>query len=84
MALIGFTALMTGAHSRFGLWTQICLAFVILIGVEAARGGASGLVLETPDLWWIYHLPTVAGCLVAGAFLAMAGRPIRMPRRPSS
>ncbi len=80
VALIGFTALMAGAHSRFGLWTQIGLAFVILIGVEAARGGASGLVLEQPGLWWIYHLPTVAGCFLAAGFLSLAGRPIRFSR----
>ncbi|WP_255731547.1 LPS export ABC transporter permease LptF [Phaeobacter sp. B1627] len=80
VAMIGFTALMTGAHSRFGLWTQIGLAFVLLIGVEAARGGASGLVLNNPQMWWIYHLPTVLGCLVAGGFLSLAGRPLRLFR----
>lgn len=76
IALIGFTALMTGVHSRFGLWSQIVLAFVVLIGVEGARGAASGVVLEHPGLWWVYHTPTLIGCLIAAGFLSVAGRPL--------
>ncbi|NIZ13429.1 LPS export ABC transporter permease LptF [Phaeobacter sp. HF9A] len=78
VALVGYSALMTGVHSRFGLWTQIGIAFVILILVEAARGGVSGLVQQNPQLWWVYHVPMLVGCLLALVFLAIAGRPIRI------
>lgn len=83
IAMIGFTALMAGAHSRFGLWSQIIMGFVALIAVEGARGAVSGLVLAHPAFWWVYHLPTLAGCLIAAGFLSVSGRPLFRRRSAS-
>lgn len=81
VAFVGFAALLMGAHSRFGLWGQISLAFVVLIVLEAARGGAGGLVASDPTLWWLYHVPAAVGFALAVLFLRFAGRPLRKPRR---
>ncbi len=75
VALIGFSTLMLGGFSRFGVWRQILLAFVLLIVLEVLRGAVSGPVLANPELWPLIYLPTVAGLAVALLFLHSAGRP---------
>lgn len=77
VSLIGFAALLMGAHTRFGLWSQIGMAFVVLIAIEGARGAAGNAVIRDPSVWWLYHVPTLLGCLAAVMFLSFAGRPLR-------
>lgn len=81
VTLIGFSALMLGNFSRFGVWRQAMLAFVILIFVEGMRGVVSEPVLNNPDLWPLIYLPTGLGLAVALLFLLLAGRPRRVRRR---
>ncbi len=58
-ALIGFSTLLLGAFSRFGLWRQILGAVVLLAGVQfldnemgkmAAQEGASPLLVYIPSI----------------------------------
>nr|WP_247676980.1 LPS export ABC transporter permease LptF [Leisingera sp. HS039] len=77
VALIGFSALMLGTFSRFGVWRQAFLAFVVLIFVEGLRGVVSEPVLQNPSLWPLIYLPTLLGLLVALIFLILSVRPKR-------
>ncbi|SFT76689.1 LPS export ABC transporter permease LptF [Sedimentitalea nanhaiensis] len=79
VTLIGFSTLLLGGFSRFGVWRQILLAFVLLIVLEVLRGVVSDPVLENPRLWPLLYLPTVAGIATAMLFLQMAGRPLPQP-----
>jgi len=86
VTLIGFSTLMLGTFSRFGVWRQALLAFVLLILLEAMRGVVSEPVLENPRLWPLIYLPTVMGILVATLFLRYASRPLPRlwPRRAAT
>lgn len=76
VALIGFSALMLGAFSRFGVWKQGLLAFVLLIVLEGLRGVVSKPVLRDADLWPLIYLPTVIGLGLAALFLRFGARPL--------
>lgn len=86
VTLIGFSAVLLGGYSRFGVWRQVLLAFVLLIFLEVLRGLVSGPVLENPDMWPLLYLPTLVGILLAAVFLKIASRPLRVlllrPRNP--
>ncbi|MDK3073057.1 LPS export ABC transporter permease LptF [Sedimentitalea sp. JM2-8] len=76
VTLIGFSTLMLGGFSRFGVWRQALLAFVLLIMLEILRGIVSEPVLNDPDLWLLIYLPTVVGLVLAMVFLQLAARPL--------
>lgn len=75
VALIGFSALMLGSYSRFGVWRQAMLAFLLLILIEGLRGVVSEPVFNNPDLWPLIYLPAVTGLAIAAGFLQLAARP---------
>lgn len=82
VTLIGFSTLLLGGFSRFGVWRQILLAFVLLVVLEVLRGVVSEPVMDNPDLWPLVYLPTGVGLIVALLFLQMAARPLpRLTRR---
>lgn len=76
VALAGFSTLMLGSFSRFGLWPQILGAFTILILLEGVRGFVSPVVIADPKLWILLYLPAIIGIAISGLFLLVAGRPL--------
>lgn len=76
VALVGYSALMLGSFSRFGLWPQILAAFTILVLLEGVRGFVSPVVIDDPRLWFLLYLPALIGVALSGLFLSIAGRPI--------
>ncbi|MBC7142933.1 MAG: LPS export ABC transporter permease LptF [Rhodobacteraceae bacterium] len=73
-ALIGFSTLLTGGFSRFGLWRQIALAVGLLVFVQFLANGATSVVTGRPALWPVLYVPAIAGLALAALFLTMAGR----------
>ncbi len=85
VTLIGFATLMLGGYSRFGVWRQALIAFVLLILLEVLRGVVSEPVLNNPSLWPLLYLPTLVGISLATLFLKIASRPLKLLlRRPQS
>ena len=85
VALIGFSALMLGSYSRFGVWRQAMLAFMLLILVEGLRGVVSEPVFNNPKLWPLIYLPAVIGLAIAAGFLQLAARPpVALRRTPKN
>lgn len=80
VALVGYSTLMLGSFSRFGLWPQILGAFTILVLLEGVRGFVSPFVINDPRLWSLLYLPAVMGVLVSVLFLLVAGRPLLRKR----
>ncbi|MQY41255.1 LPS export ABC transporter permease LptF [Epibacterium sp. SM1969] len=80
VTLIGFSSLMLGNFSRFGVWKQAMLAFVLLIVIEGLRGVVSEPVLDDPDLWPMIYLPTLLGLMISALFLKLSARPIHLNR----
>ncbi len=80
--LIGFSALLVGGFSRFGVWRQIILALLLLVFVKLVEGLVSDPVTTRPDLWPLTYLPAVVGAGIAALLLWWAGRTRR--RRPAA
>ena len=76
VTLIGFSTLMLGTFSRFGVWRQALVAFLMLVLLEGLRGVVSEPVLENARLWPLLYLPTVLGTAVSALFLRFASRPL--------
>jgi lipopolysaccharide export system permease protein len=74
-ALIGFSALLVGGFSRFGVWKQIVGAFVLLVLVKLVEGLVTDPVQANAELWPLVYMPTVAGLAMAGTLLTWAARP---------
>ncbi|MEX0278999.1 MAG: LPS export ABC transporter permease LptF [Ruegeria sp.] len=82
VALVGYSALMLGSFSRFGLWPQIFVAFTILVLLEGFRGMVSPVVIADPKVWPVLYLPSGLGVALSVVFLLMAGRPL-IRKRPT-
>ena len=78
VALLGFSTLLLGGYSRFGVWRQVLLAFVLLIFLEVLRGVLAEPALKNPNLWPLYYLPTLIGIAIAAGFLKIASRPLKV------
>jgi lipopolysaccharide export system permease protein len=83
VALIGFSTLLLGSFSRFGVWRQVLLAFIILILLEVLRGVVSEPILNDARLWPLAYLPMLLGLLLSVLFLYLAAYPLRRVRPPS-
>lgn len=84
-ALIGFSALLIGSFSRFGLWQQIAGAVALIIVVQGVATVSTDLALASPASWpWTYAGPACGMAIVAG-LLGLAARPRRRRRaRPAT
>ncbi len=75
--LLGFSALMLGGYSRFGLLPQMALAVVLLIAMQTVATAASGVALGNAAAWPLVYLAPILGGLIATGLLWQAQRPRR-------
>ncbi|MGV8987360.1 MAG: LPS export ABC transporter permease LptF [Cypionkella sp.] len=75
VTLIGFSALLVGGFSRFGLWRQIALAVVLLIVVQGLATSAVDLGARTPQGWLLAYVAPAVGLLISSGLLWWSGRP---------
>ncbi|WP_164658673.1 LPS export ABC transporter permease LptF [Tropicibacter sp. Alg240-R139] len=83
VTLIGYSSLMLGGFSRFGVWRQALLAFVMLVFLEVLRGVMSDPVLQNADFWPLIYLPTLVGIAIACVFMQFSSRPLSLLFRRS-
>ncbi|MEQ8401550.1 MAG: LPS export ABC transporter permease LptF [Roseovarius sp.] len=74
-ALIGFATLLLGSFSRFGVWWQILIAFVLLVGIKLVEGSITGVVISRPAMWPLMYLPAGIGFVTTLILLYFAARP---------
>ncbi|HSF64935.1 MAG TPA: LPS export ABC transporter permease LptF [Paracoccaceae bacterium] len=77
-ALVGFSALLVGGFSRFGLWRQILGAIVALIFVQMVDNAATATALRDERAWALVYFAPLVGVGVAVAVLAYSQRPRRI------
>lgn len=77
-ALIGFSTLLLGAFSRFGLWRQIAGAVVLLVLVQLVATQASSLAIRDARLWPLVYAAPALGTLCGLGLLALSQRPRRL------
>ncbi|MDQ7071375.1 MAG: LPS export ABC transporter permease LptF [Rhodobacterales bacterium] len=82
-ALIGFSTLLVGGFSRFGVWRQIVAALLLLVGVKIIEGIVADPLRSNEDLWFLVYVPSLVGLAISGALLGFAARP-RGPRTRKS
>lgn len=80
--LLGFSALLVGQFSRFGVWRQILGAILLIIVIKGIESVAAARLAAEPGLWALAYLPTLAGAGFVLALLYWAGR--ARPRRRRS
>jgi len=71
-AMIGFATLLVGGYSRFGVWREIIIAFLLLIALDGMRSTLSGPVLANARMWPILYTPAVIGLLLTAGLLWFA------------
>ncbi len=74
-AMVGFSTLLIGGFSRFGVWREIVIAFGLLLALDGMRGILVPQVRETASLWPILYLPTLIGAVLSGLMLLHAANP---------
>jgi len=74
-ALLGFSTLITGGFSRFGVWRQIVTAVFLVILVKLVDTAAANAVRTQPDLWPLYYAPFVTGLVIVWLQLFASARP---------
>lgn len=83
-ALIGFTTLLVGGFSRFGVWREIVIAFGLLIILDGTRGSLTTQVSNNASMWPLLYLPSLIGAIIASFMLLHAAHPswwARLKRR---
>ncbi len=73
-ALIGFSALLVGGFSRFGVWRQIVMALLLLVVVKSIEGAVTTPARKGEGLWLLVYLPELVGFAMAAGLLALAAR----------
>ena len=80
-ALIGFSALMVGGFSRFGVWKQIIGAILLIILVKAIETYGLRLARSDAQLWIATYLQCAVGLVMVWCLLFWASRPYLFKRR---
>ncbi len=81
-ALLGFSTLLIGGFSRFGVWRQVVGAVFLIIFVKMIETLVAGTTRDNAALWPLIYLPTVVGLAMVWFMLFWAGRPYLFRRRP--
>ncbi|SHH77365.1 LPS export ABC transporter permease LptF [Marivita hallyeonensis] len=79
-ALIGFSTLLTGSFSRFGVGRQIVVAIFFLVVVKLVESAVTEPTRSNAMLWPLVYLPSVVGLAITWVVLHIAARPFRQPR----
>ncbi|WP_457648787.1 LPS export ABC transporter permease LptF [Profundibacter sp.] len=80
MALIGFSALLVGSFSRFGVVRQIIAAILIIVLIRVLDSVLTEFARRDETLWWLLYVPVLVGFLVTAVLLWMSERPGRIKR----
>ena len=78
--LLGFSMLLLGGYSRFGVWRQVIGAVLALLLVQVLATAAASRTADTPANWPLLYLPPLIGAGMAAAALWAAARPRRLRR----
>lgn len=74
-AMIGFTTLLVGGYSRFGVWREVAIAFGLLLLIDGARSTLKGPVQDDARLWPVLYLPVLVGALLSLGMMWYVARP---------
>lgn len=82
--LLGFSALVVGGFSRFGLWRYIVLAVGLVILLKVLESTGTNIARGGEELWPFVYLAGIGGTLISVALLYISSRPYFFKRRPTA
>ncbi len=74
-ASIGFSTLLIGGFSRFGVWREVVIAFALLIFIDGIRSSLSDTVIKDASLWAVLYVPAFIGASLVTGMLFTAANP---------
>lgn len=77
-AVLGFSMLLLGGYSRFGVWRQVIWAVVALIMVQFLDTAAANQLAQNATRWPLAFVPPLVGAVICGVALWLASRPRRL------
>ncbi|SHG69782.1 lipopolysaccharide export system permease protein [Cognatiyoonia sediminum] len=80
-AMLGFSALMIGGYSRFGVWQQIVFAIFLIIVIKGLETVGLNIARQDPDLWIASYLAVGVGLVIVLLLLFFASKPSLFRRR---
>lgn len=80
-SMLGFSTLLLGGFSRFGLWRQIILAIVLLLGLKSFDNSMIDVALQNDGAWPAVYAATLLGVVMLMVILWAAARPALFRRR---
>ena len=80
-ALVGFAALLMGAFSRFGIWRQIFVAILLLVGLKLIDNFMNDIASKDEALWPLVYLASAIGLATAYFMLWLSTRPALLHSR---
>jgi lipopolysaccharide export system permease protein len=80
-ALIGFSTLLVGNYSRFGLWRQILFGIALLVLVKMIDNVMINRVLSDAALWPLEYVSTLFGLAITWLVLWISARPALFAHR---
>ncbi|AKS46383.1 lipopolysaccharide export system permease protein [Octadecabacter temperatus] len=83
-SLLGFSALIVGGFSRFGLWRYIVFAVGLVILLKVLESVGTNIARGGEALWPFVYLAGISGAAISVALLYIATRPYFFKRRPKA
>jgi lipopolysaccharide export system permease protein len=80
--LVGFSALVVGGFSRFGLWRNIIFAMGLVILLKILEGTGTSIARNNAALWPFVYLAGIGGVVISATLLHIATRPYFFKRHP--
>lgn len=80
-AMLGFSMLLLGGFSRFGVWRQVIWAVLALIVVQFLATAAENQVARDATRWPLIWVSPLVGAAICTAVLWLAAKPRRLRRR---
>lgn len=86
LCVLGFSALMLGTFSRFGLWRQIVTAVLLVVVIKLVDNAAADLAKRSTALLPVIYLPSGLAAVLAMVLLGLSGGQWRrlLPKRRSA
>lgn len=81
--LVGFSALVVGGFSRFGLWRNIMFAVGLVVLLKVLESTGASFARGNATLWPFMYLAGIGGILITYALLYISARPYFFKRRPA-
>ncbi|WP_172328660.1 LPS export ABC transporter permease LptF [Mangrovicoccus sp. HB161399] len=73
LCVMGFSALLLGTFSRFGLWRQIVLAVLLVVVVKVFDNAAADIAKRAPAAWPVIYAPSLLAGAIAVLLLWLGG-----------